>query len=206
MATYQVLACHGGETSRDATLSVLKSNVSSYCDEVVSLDVPDTLKFGTFDSLIKLMDDLAKTDGNVEGVLRRIERQMSDLGNPDFQILVRQKVISVEAYVRSFQWDDTKFPRNRYLADNLTSLTSTVSRIDEDVKAKTFSYQDVKTQLTNMSKLKGPGTSLTGADLTDILTPAVVAEGDFIEKEHIVPSISLVIQRFASYLISLSLV
>merc|ERR1719330_337972 len=110
---------------------------------------------------------------------------MTDIGNPDFQILVRQKTITVESYVRSFQWDDTKFPRNRYLADNLSSLTATVSRIDDDVKTKTFAYTDVKTHLTNMSKSKGAGVSLTSADLTDILTPAVVAEGDFIEKEHL---------------------
>jgi len=96
-----------------------------------------------------------------------------------------KKTVSVEAYVRSFMWDDTKFPRNRYLADNLQTMTSTVALLDEDIKTKTFQYQDVKTSLTNMTKMKGPGTSLTSVDLVDILTPAVVTDGDFVNKEHL---------------------
>ena len=61
-----------------------------------------------------MMDDLAKYDGVVEGVLRRIERQMTELdANADFKVLFRQKTMTVESYVRSFQWDDTKWPRNR---------------------------------------------------------------------------------------------
>lgn len=187
MSTYQLLGCQGSDSTRDGMLSVLKSNASSYCDQIMPLNVPLSLKFGTFDSLIKLMDDLSKTDGTVETILRRVERQMYDLAGstaPDFQILSFQRVDSVEAYIHNFTWDNTKFPSNRYLADNLSSISSTVGRIDEDVKARSFTYQDVKTSLMNMSKLKGPGTSLTAVDLVDILTPDVVSPDDFVVKEH----------------------
>ena len=37
------------------------------------------MKFGSFDSLIKLVDDMGKYDSQVESVIRRIERQVFDL-------------------------------------------------------------------------------------------------------------------------------
>lgn len=37
------------------------------------------MKFGSFDSLIKLVDDMGKFDSQVESVIRRIERQVFDL-------------------------------------------------------------------------------------------------------------------------------
>ena len=39
------------------------------------------MKFGSFDSLIKLVDDMGKFDSQVESVIRRIERQVFDLDN-----------------------------------------------------------------------------------------------------------------------------
>ncbi|CAD7962595.1 unnamed protein product [Amoebophrya sp. A25] len=186
MATYQILACHAGDQSKESILSVLKSRVTNTCDEVCKFDVPETLKFGSFDSLVRLMDDLAKYDSQVEGVLRRVERQMTELdANADFKVLFRQKTMSVESYVRTFQWDDTKWPRNRNVADNLTSLCTTVTRIDDDVKNKAYAFSDVKSSIANINKLKGPGTTFQNADLTDILTPEVVAADDFITKEHL---------------------
>lgn len=181
---YLILACHGGDESKENTLSVLKSRVSNICDEVCKFDVPENLKFGSFDSLIKMMDDLAKTDTQVEGVLRRVERQMVDLdSNADFNVLFRQKTMTLESYVRSFQWDDTKFPRHRNLADNLQQLFLTIQRIDEDVKTKAYGYADVKGTIANLKK--GAGTTLMGADLTEVLTPDVVKHDDFVAKEHI---------------------
>ena len=42
-------------------------------------EVPLNLKFGSFDSLIKLVDDLGKYDSQVESVIRRVERQVFEL-------------------------------------------------------------------------------------------------------------------------------
>ena len=49
------------------------------CEEVFVFDVPETLKFGSFDSLIKVADELGKVDSQVESVSRRVERQSLDL-------------------------------------------------------------------------------------------------------------------------------
>lgn len=185
MSGYLLLGCHRGEESKDAILSVLKSRVANLCEEVCRFDVPENLKFGSFDSLIAMMDDLAKHDSSCEGVIRRIERQMTELDSKaEFKILFRQKTMTVESYVRSFTWDETKWPRNRSLADNLQTLMTVMTRIDEDVKNKAYQYTDAKQALTNANKTKGAGLSLATADLVEILTPQVVVPGDFIEKEH----------------------
>lgn len=190
---YLVLACHGGEESKDAMYANLKSRVSNVCDEVCKFDVPESLKFGSFDSLIKLMDDIAKYDGQVEAILRRIERQMLELDpKSDFKVLFRQKTMTIESYIRSFIWDDTKFPRNRNVADNLAHLVMTVQKIDEDVKAKAYTFTDVKTSLQNANKAKTSGGTLATAELVEVLTPEVVDADDFIDKAHLATVVVIV--------------
>ena len=101
-------------------MQVLKSRINNVASECCRFDVPQDMKFGSFDSLIKLMDDLSKYDTQVEGILRRVERQLTDLdAKTEFSVIYRQKTMPVESYIRSFQWDDTKCPRNRPVADNL---------------------------------------------------------------------------------------
>jgi V-type H+-transporting ATPase subunit C len=184
--SYLLLACHGGDDSTDAKHANLKSRVSNVCDEVCKFDVPENLKFGSFDSLIKLMDDLQKYDSQVEAVLKRIERQMTDLdAKAEFNVRFRQKTMTLESYIRSFQWDDTKYPRNRPVNDNAQNLFSMVVRIDDDVKAKAYAFSDVKTSIQNANKAKGTGLSLATADLTEVLTSEVASAEDFVEKEHV---------------------
>lgn len=184
--SYVILACQRGNETNDAIYGSLKSRVSSVCDEVCKFDVPESLKFGSFDGLIKLMDDLQKYDSQVEQVLRRIERQVLELDpSADFKVVFRNKSSSIETYIRSFTWDEAKFPSNRSVADNLTQLWTLVSRIDEDVKSKAYSFGDLKSNLTASTKNKSAGLTLATADLGDVLTPDVVNPDDFISKEHL---------------------
>merc|ERR1719183_2802707 len=108
------------------TLDILKSRVyerSGLVEEICKFEVPGTLKFGSFDNLIKLLDDLQKYDGQVESVLRRIERQLLDLDpQAEFKIISQRTQMSYEQYLRKFVWDDAKFPRTRALVDNLQLL------------------------------------------------------------------------------------
>jgi V-type H+-transporting ATPase subunit C len=142
------------------------------------------------------MDDIAKYDGQVESILRRIERQMIELDPKiqlsDFKVLFRQKTMGVDSYVRAFVWDDTKFPRNRNVADNLSHLVMTVQKIDEDVKAKAYTFSDIKQSLQNAKKAKSSGSTLATAELVEVLTPEVVDADDFIDKAHLVTLVVIV--------------
>lgn len=82
MSQYWLIASASGSISKDNLLSALKSRIAEknkLSSSVMLFDVPDNLKFGSFDSLIKLVDDLAKVDGNVEGIVRRVERHLLDM-------------------------------------------------------------------------------------------------------------------------------
>lgn len=182
-----IVACHGGEETKDSTFTVLKSRVQHMTDEVCRFDVPESLKFGSFDSLIKLTDDLQKTDSQIESSLRRIERHILDLDpRAEFRIISQRKQSTLEAYIRSFSWDDHKFPRTRALTDNLQLLWGSVQKLDEEVKTKASTFADVKLQWQNLQKSKqSGGATLLNVDLNDVLTPEVVSPDDFVETEHL---------------------
>ncbi|KAF4688792.1 hypothetical protein FOZ60_002381 [Perkinsus olseni] len=62
---YLILACSSADEPKELIHTVLQSRVcekNKYCDAVYKFDVPENLKFGSFDSLIRLVDDLSKQD------------------------------------------------------------------------------------------------------------------------------------------------
>lgn len=155
------------------------------CDEVGILDVPLNLKFGSFDDLIRSVDLLQKHDSTVEGVLRRVERQSLEL-DPDaqFKIVWQRHSLSVEQYIRRFTWDDAKFPRSRSVRENIEAVVLSVTKLDDEVRAKVAVWQDARQQVQNVAGKK-EALAYSQRELLDVLTPEVVMEGDFVETEHL---------------------
>lgn len=182
-----VVACSSAEQSKDSTFESLQKRICQdhkLAEEVSVFDVPENLKFGSFDSLIKLVDDLGKYDGQVESVARRVERQALDLdANTELNVISQRAQMTVEDYVRKFKWDDVKFPRARTVQDSIQSLLGSVQKIDEEVKNKTQQYTDAKQQAALFSKKEQA--SHIQRDLVDLLTPQSVQEGDFVYSEHL---------------------
>ena len=94
MSAYWIVGCSSAQKTKEAIYDELKSRiidsirltddllmyvVSVFLFIDLRFDVPENLKFGSFDSLIKLVDDMGKFDSQVESVIRRIERQLFDL-------------------------------------------------------------------------------------------------------------------------------
>jgi len=194
--SYWLVACNaeGMTDGGSQTLDILKSRVyerSGLVEELCKFEVPGTLKFGSFDNLIKLLDDLQKYDGQVESVLRRVERQLLELDPMcEFKIISQRAQMSWDYYIRKFAWDDAKFPRTRAIMDNLQLLLSSVQKLDEEVRNKATQYSDLKTQLNATTK-KDSG-SLVQKDLIDVLTPDVVRPDDFINTEHLTTVVVIV--------------
>lgn len=156
-------------------------------------NVPDgTLapKFGSFDTLIRLTDDLQKYDSQVESVLRRVERQLLDIDEKvSFEVSSQNQKMTAESYLKKWQWDDARFPRQRGVQDNLQFLLTVVNKLDEEGRAKSAQYNEIKTSRTNLQK-KSEGASLMTKDLVDVLTPDKVrggtgADADFIMTENL---------------------
>lgn len=159
-----------------------------------------TPKFGTFDNLIKLTEDLQKYDTATEGALRRVERQYLETfetddekknvetnGDAYFQVAVgKEKAqVRVDAFLKAgWKWDEEKFPPSRSLQKNVEFLLEQVQQIDEQCRSHGQAYSDVKAQKAVLLKAQQGGT-YPSRDLVDLLTPDVVQEGDFVETEHL---------------------
>ena len=192
--SYWIVACSSAEKTKDATLESLKSSIvvkQKLCEDVSMFDVPENLKFGSFDSLIKLVDDLGKFDSQAESVVRRVERQALELDSTvDLLIYTQRLQMGVDDYVSKFKWDDMKFPRGRSVLDNIQSLLNSVQKIDEEVKNKTQQYTDAKQQAALFGRKEQ--VSHIQRDLVDLLTPETVQETDFVYSEHLTTLIVVV--------------
>jgi len=190
----------GYSAEKDGYLAALKSHPTLAAgsrgqgplEAPFKFEVPDgdrSLLFGSFDNLIRLTDDLQKSDSQVDSILHRLERQYIELdAKAEFRVKSQRQEKSFLEYLKTWQWDEAKYPKSRSILDNLTLLMSVVNKLDEEARNKTAQYNDFKTQRGNMAKKEGA--NLTNRDLVDVLTPDVVkmqgsAEDDFIYTEHL---------------------
>jgi len=196
--TYWIVAtgCQKLPSAKDALLSNLKSRTRDLVEQgepPVRFDVPDgesALKFGSFDDLIRLTDDMAKHDSQVEGIARRIERMYLEVEpgkandpSKEFKVLSQTKTMSFDKYLREWRWDDAKYPKMRGLTNNLTLLLSVANKLDEEARNKSAQFNELNAAKNNM--LKKETGSLLARDLTDVLTPEVVKEDDFVTSQHL---------------------
>lgn len=154
------------------------------------LQVPDgerSLMFGSFDNLIRLTDELAKNDAQVDSIVHRLERQWLEIDPKlTFKVKAQRQERSFIEYISTWQWDEAKYPRTRSIADNLTHLMQTVNKIDEEARNKTLLYNESRTQKANLSSKEG--VNLMAKDLVDVLTPEVMkikGENEAVNTEHL---------------------
>eukprot|EP00931_Biecheleriopsis_adriatica_P070977 TRINITY_DN4481_c0_g1_i1.p1 TRINITY_DN4481_c0_g1~~TRINITY_DN4481_c0_g1_i1.p1 ORF type:complete len:406 (-),score=129.04 TRINITY_DN4481_c0_g1_i1:83-1300(-) len=197
-----------GVAKKDALLAELKrqpalQGTDVTLKDVMKFEVPDSersLIFGSFDNLIRLTDDLAKADSTVDSVLHRIERQLLEMDpKASFTVTSQRQASPFLNYLRSWKWDEGKYPRGKSISDLWPWVMQKVNNMDEDVRNKTAQYNEYKTQKGNLSKKDGA--NLAGKDLIDVLTPDRVradggADDDFISTEHLV-TLPIIIPRGA---------
>ncbi|CAE8642123.1 unnamed protein product [Polarella glacialis] len=193
----------GSQSEKDGLLAELKrqSSLTGNKEGPQKFEVPDgerSLLFGSFDNLISLTDDLAKSDSSVDGIVHRLERQTLELDpKAEFKVKSQRQEKPFVDYLRTWQWDEAKYPKTRSIQDILTFLMSVVNKLDEEARNKTAQYNEFKTQKGNMSKKDGA--NLAGKDLLDVLTPDVVKctggpDDDFIMTEY-VTTVPVIIPR-----------
>lgn len=192
--SYWIVASSAADETKDAIFTILKDHVldkNKLCESIYLLDVPENLKFGTFDSLIKYADDLGKYDTQVEAVLKRIERCLTDMDTQaEFKVLANRSELTVDEYISKFRWDDAKFPRNRNLQDNVTLLMNSTQKLDEEVKSRVQTLTELKQQVSQVQKRDQA--TLVQRDLIDVLTPELVKPDQFIYTEHLTTQVVLV--------------
>jgi len=204
VATYWIIATGISEKEQSVLTTADLERLNRLCEPgfpCVPFKVPSEhhqLNFGSFDNLIRLSDELQKYDQQVEGVLRRLERQLLELeADFVFQVKSQREWMDFEKYIKEWQWDEGKFPKSRALTEIVTRLLNLVNKLDEECRSKAAQYNELKTLCGNL-KVKDVAGNAT-KDLVDVLTPEVVKmnkpgtiDDDFIQTEYMTTVILII--------------
>lgn len=137
------------------------------------------LQIGTLNSLMDLLDELGKMDIYVESVVKKIARQATDLAGTSSaaaQLTVEHHTPS--EYVRSFQWDTSRYPLGVFPPEHVEAIRRLVMRIDEQLKARYADLHEARSKLQHMTR-KATGT-LAARSLVDVVNPADVINSEYL--------------------------
>jgi V-type H+-transporting ATPase subunit C len=187
---FWIVAAGNASDSQDAKMK------SSFGASKFAIDDKKAMNSGSFDNLVTLTDDLAKADNQLDSIVHRIERQYTEV-DPAGQFVVKGqgRELAFDDYIKDWQWDETKYPKDRLLIDNMKFLTSTVTKLDEEVRTKMAQFNDYRTQKGNIAK-KDATTSLPTRDLVDLVIPSAENNERFVYTEHLT-TVCVILSRAA---------
>jgi len=140
-------------------------------------DLPE-FRFGTYDTLVSLGDDLRKVDGFVEAQLRRVAMQYFKVSKNKDEEVIRFNDTTPQGYLRNFQWEGGRYTRSRPIANIIETIESEVSKIDEDMKILVSSFSSVDSILQKQKRNETG--NLLSRDLSTILE-----ENEFFDSEYL---------------------
>lgn len=130
-------------SSVDAATASLSSNTK--------MTIPK-LRAGTLDSLMALSDDVAKHDQQVEGVVRKFQRQLGDLDVTDLMVQVEKRSETPTQYINNFKWASNKYQEKLSLTEINAKIHSEVMTTDELLRTKQQEYNQVKSALQSIER------------------------------------------------------
>lgn len=163
--------------------------------DITVFDVPRTLKVGTLDTLMTLSDEVGRTDSYIEGVVKKVERQVAEsyFASSTAELLKAGKEITpgsikplqmyvpgpdrgpvpVHDWANTFKWDSNAWGENQEsLSEILRRLSTAAEKVDADIRVYTQAYQERKTAFVTAERKKSG--NLMVAALEDIITPEVL--------------------------------
>lgn len=124
--------------------------------------IPD-LKVGTLDILVGLSDDLGKHDAYCESIARKVAGYLGEVLEEQRDKLQENLLannMDLATYLTRFQWDMAKYPIKQSLRNISDIIVKQVTQIDNDLKAKSAAYNNLKGNLQAMER-KQAGSLLT---------------------------------------------
>lgn len=144
-------------------------------------EVP-SLTVGTLDSLMNLSDELIKTDGIVEGIVRKIEKSAAELADRRANDLTVGGV-PAHRYIQQFAWDSAKYPNRRPLKELVSLITGGAAAVEAELKQLSSSYADKSIALQDVQRKKGG--NLMVADLNDVLNDEIMSRVEVHDTEYL---------------------
>lgn len=143
--------------------------------------VPD-LKVGTLDVLVGLSDDLSKLDSFVESIARKVAHYLGEVLEDQKNKLPENLLangMDLGTYMTRFQWDMAKYPIKQSLRNISDIIAKQVTQIDNDLKTKSQSYNNLKGSLQSLER------KATGSLLTRNLADLVKKENFVLDSEYL---------------------
>ncbi|CAF1074777.1 unnamed protein product [Rotaria sordida] len=169
---YWIISAPGKSTPRQTYDEVCQATGRDQLSQNYVFNIPD-LKVGTLDSLVALSDDLARLDGYIEGVTKKLTQFFfhdvleDDRNRLAENLVVGQNGVDPIRYVTEFQWDHAKYPTKQSLKNLSEIIAKAASHIESELKLRSQSYNSVKQNLESLEK-KQSGSLLT-RNLNDVL-------------------------------------
>ncbi|KAJ5691160.1 hypothetical protein N7488_011895 [Penicillium malachiteum] len=181
---------------KDDALSAVSTTVSPENGSAASFSIPE-FKIGTLDALVQQADELAKLEGQCQGVVAKVGDALKNILEGDEAQIERMKVVNdkpVDQYLRSFQWNKVKYRADKPLAELIDLLSKEAASIDNDIRFKYSQYNQVKNNLATLQR-KQAG-NLSTKSLASIVDPkSVVQDSEYIET-HLVAVPSQLVKEF----------
>jgi V-type H+-transporting ATPase subunit C len=131
-----------------------------------------------------LSDELIKTDGLVEGIVRKVEKTSQELSSyTGKKADLTVGGVPAVRYIQQFAWDYAKYPNRRPLKELVGLIAGGVSAIDEELKQLGTSFADKMAALSEAKRKKGG--NLMVADLNDVLTADVMRNVEVHDTEYL---------------------
>ncbi|XP_043255250.1 V-type proton ATPase subunit C isoform X2 [Colletes gigas] len=176
MPDYWLISAPGDETCQQTWDTVNNLTFRQHSLSVnYKFPIPD-LKVGTLDQLVGLSDDLGKLDMYVEQITRKVATYLGEVLEDKKDKLHENLMANnsdLPSYITRFQWDLAKYPIKQSLRNIAEIICKQVSQIDDDLKTKSTTYNNLKGSLQNLEKKQ------TGSLLTRSLV-------DLVKKEHFI--------------------
>lgn len=184
----------------------VKERIASAMIEVAGKPLADvhafavpTLRVGSLDGLMALTDELSRADAFVEGVLKKVERQVAESYNVlKLAELVRAAGASARVqptlasvpplglrcagrplldYVGDFKWDADSWDVKDPLPDLLKRMLTAAEKVDADIRSATTAYQEKRTAMLTAERKRrwAWGVALYSA-LAPVFAPAKCAK------------------------------
>lgn len=143
-------------------LTVREINLNNIMKELVN----DNL-----DTLFKINDDLIRDEQEIEGFLKSLEKQLSELTKNPLQIKFRGALLDPKKAITEFQWDEGKYPnRSKTIADIMHKINEKYTETRKTIKSKTDDYNNSINDLKLKKKSQNEALSLMKQDYRDLVS------------------------------------
>ncbi|KAI4174723.1 MAG: hypothetical protein LQ343_002094 [Gyalolechia ehrenbergii] len=180
----------------DEALTALRSAVTTDYGTVFPFPIPE-FKIGTLDALVQQADELAKLETACEGVVGKVGDSLKTILEGDEEKVSQSKTVNdkpAEQYLKSFHWNRVKYRADKPLGELINTLQKEITSIDNQVKDKYNSYNQVKTNLTALQRRQTG--NLTTKSLANIVSPdLIIRDSDYLET-HLIAVPRTIIKDF----------